>query len=102
MKLTTTLVAVKSEKLISTDIILFIIPPVMTIVTVIPSFSSPLKLSDANWILSTAEKYKQCVICSIVEKLMKAHVKDLKLYCYYMSEMSKCNTDILFKSVQIQ
>ena len=43
------LVAVSSEKLIATEIVWFIIPPVVIIVMDIPpSFSFPLKLSDAN------------------------------------------------------
>ena len=57
IRLATKLFAVCSEKLILTEIILFIIPPVIVTVTnILLSSSSPLKLSDANWILSTAEK----------------------------------------------
>ena len=49
MKLATKLFAVSSEKLISTEIIWFIIPPVIMIVTnILLSFSVPLKLSNAN------------------------------------------------------
>ena len=49
IKLATKLFAVSSEKLILTEIALFIMPPVIIIVIdILLSFSVPLKLSDAN------------------------------------------------------
>ena len=49
MKLATKLFAVSSEKLISIEIILFMIPPVIITVTdILLSFSFPLKFSDVN------------------------------------------------------